>query len=163
MAEVTIRPVRAADADAIHELRIRPAVAEMITSYPSEREDHARGYVAKWGANDHVFVAECDGRVVAMAGLHVRDGKARHSAWLGIAVHDEFHGRGIGRALCDRLLEIADKWLGLVRVDLTVLPYNTRAVALYEKLGFVLEGTQRKATYFDGKYHDLHFMARIRG
>jgi L-phenylalanine/L-methionine N-acetyltransferase len=61
-----------------------------------------------------------------------------------------------------QLLDVADRWLGLVRVDLTVLTYNERAVAMYEKLGFVKEGTQRKAAYFDGKYHDLYLMARLR-
>ena len=162
MSEPVIRPIHADDAEAIHEMRLREPVAEMITSYPSERIDHARRYLEKFGSDDHVFVAELDGRVVGMAGLHVRNGKLRHSAWLGIMVHDEFHNRGIGRALIRHLLDLADRWLGLVRVDLTVLTYNSRAVALYEKLGFVKEGTQRKASYFDGKFHDLYVMARVR-
>ena len=162
MSDVEIRPVRLEDADALGHIRTRPKVAEYITSYPSERVAATRKYVESWSADDHVFVAELDGIVVGMAGLHVRGGKMRHSAWLGIMVHDAFHGRGIGRTLMVELLDLADRWLGLLRVDLTVLEYNTRAIQLYEELGFVVEGKQRKATWFDGKFHDLVLMARLR-
>ncbi len=162
MSDLVIRPIAEDDAAAIHQMRVRERVAELITSYPSERPGSSRAYMDRFGEDDHVFVAELDGRVIGMAGLHARKGKMRHSAWLGIMVHDEFHGRGVGRALMTRLLELADRWLGLVRVDLTVLAYNERAVALSEKLGFVREGVQRKACYFDGQLHDIVMMARLR-
>ena len=162
MSTPAIRPVRLEDAQAIHEMRVREQVAEFITSYPSERAVDARKFLEHFGPESHVFVADADGRVVGMAGLHVRDGKMRHSAWLGIMVHDEFHDRGIGRELIVKLLDVADRWLGLTRVDLTVLTYNERAIALYEKLGFVKEGTQRKAAYYNGKLHDLFMMARVK-
>ena len=162
MSELTIRPVRAEDAEALNELRRRDAVAQFIPSFSSEREGATRKYIESFGPNDHVFVAELDGRVVAQAGLHVREGKLRHSAWVGLAVHDAFCGRGIGRALMEKLLDLADRWLGLLRVDLTVVSNNERAIGLYEKLGFVLEGTQRKASYFDGRYWDIVLMARVK-
>jgi putative acetyltransferase len=162
MSELLIRPVRAEDAEALNELRRRDAVAQFIPSFSSERESYTRKYIEGFGSNDHVFVAELDGRVVAQAGLHVREGKMRHSAWVGIAVHDAFYGRGVGRALMEKLLDLADRWLGLLRVDLTVVANNTRAIGLYEKLGFVLEGTQRKASYYDGQYWDVLCMARVK-
>jgi putative acetyltransferase len=162
MSELLIRPVRVEDAQALNELRRRDAVAEFVSTFSSERESVTRKYIESFGPSDHVFVAEIDGRVVAQAGLHVRDGRQRHSAWVGLAVHDAFCGRGIGRALMEKLLDLADRWLGLVRVDLNVVASNTRAVSLYEKLGFVLEGTQRKASYFDGRYWDMLVMARVK-
>jgi putative acetyltransferase len=162
MSELLIRPLRSDDADALNELRRRDAVAEFIPSFSSERESATRELLDGFGANDHVFVAELDGRVVAYALLHVREGKERHSGWVGVAVHDAFAGRGIGRALMEKLLELSDRWLGLLRVDLTVVANNTRAIGLYEKLGFVVEGTQRKATYFDGRYWDVLCMARVK-
>jgi putative acetyltransferase len=162
MSELLIRPVRAEDAEPLNELRRRDAVAEFIPSFSSERESATRKYLDSFGPNDHVFVAELDGRVVGQAGLHVREGKLRHSAWVGLAVHDGFSGRGIGRALMEKLIDLADRWLGLTRVDLVVVANNTRAIGLYEKLGFVLEGTQRKASYFDGRYWDVLCMARVK-
>jgi putative acetyltransferase len=162
MSELLIRPVRVEDAAALNDLRRRDAVAEMMPWFPSERESVTRKHLESFGPNDHVLVAEADGRVVAQAELHVRDGKLRHTGWIAIAVHDAFWGRGIGRALIERLLDLADRWLGLVRVDLDVAADNKRAVDLYEKLGFVVEGRLRKARYFDGGYGDILIMARVK-
>jgi L-phenylalanine/L-methionine N-acetyltransferase len=155
----TIRAVRADDVGSIQELRKQPLVRRFTTAMPSERPVD---FVAKLGANDHVLVAELDGRVVGMAGLHVRDGKRRHSAWVGIAVHDEFAGRGAGLALMRGLLDLADNWIGLLRVDLEVNADNERAIAMYRRLGFDDEGRQKKAYFVDGAYVDALLMARLR-
>ena len=157
-----IRPTRASDAPAMAELRRHPSVARNIYAYPSQRDEQVAAFMERSTPDDHVFVAELDGRLVGMAGLHVRDGKARHSAHVGLAVHADFHGRGIGRALMVKLLDVADRWLGLVRVDLTTVDDNARAIALYQSLGFELEVTQRKASFVDGAYHDVLAMARIK-
>ncbi len=155
----TIRAIRAEDAAAIHELRQQPEVRRFTPAMPSDR---VVDYFAKWGPNDHVLVAEIDGRVVGYAGLHLRDGKRRHSAWLGIAVHDEFAGRGAGQALMRALLDLADNWIGLLRVDLEANADNERAIALYRRCGFVEEGRQRKAYFSAGAYVDALLMARVR-
>jgi putative acetyltransferase len=124
--------------------------------------DRPADHYARWAKDDHVLVAELDGRVVGYAGLHVRDGKRRHSAWLGIAVHDEFAGRGAGQLLMKGLLDLADQWIGLVRVDLEANADNERAIAMYRRYGFVEEGRQKKAYFTDGGYVDALFMARVR-
>jgi putative acetyltransferase len=154
-----IRAITADDVPAIHEIRKQPLVRRYTPAMPSDRPVD---YLAKWGPNDHVMVAEIDGRVIGYAGLHVRDGKRRHSAWLGIAVHDEFAGRGAGQALMRALLDLADKWIGLVRVDLESNATNVRAIAMYRRFGFADEGVMKKAYFTDGEYHDALFMARVR-
>ena len=147
------------DNAAVVDIRRQPQVMRFTPSMPSERP---ADYYSRAGKDDHVMVAEIDGRVVGFAGLHVRDGKRRHSAWLGIAVHDEFAGRGAGRRLMESLLELADHWIGLVRVDLEASAGNERAIAMYRDLGFVEEGRQRKAYFADGGYEDAVLMARVR-
>ncbi|HEX9100935.1 MAG TPA: GNAT family N-acetyltransferase, partial [Polyangia bacterium] len=126
-----IRAVRPDDTAAIMDIRRCKGVMRYTPAMPSDRVDQGGAYYARWGANDHVMVAELDGRVVGYAGLHLRDGKRRHSAWLGIAVHDEFAGRGAGKLLMTALLELADNWIGLVRVDLEASASNERAIAMY--------------------------------
>ena len=108
------------------------------------------------------MVGEVDGRVVGFAGLHVRDGKRRHTAWLGIAVHDEFAGRGVGRALMTALAR-ARRQAGSAssRVDLEADASNERAIAMYRQFGFVEEGRQKKAYFGDGAYTDAVLMARM--
>jgi putative acetyltransferase len=155
----TVRPVRPDDAPAVYDIRRQPEVQRFTFAMPAERPID---YIAKLGPDDHVLVAEADGRVVGMAGLHVQSNKARHAARMGLAVHDAFARRGIGRALTVALLEIADGALNLVRVELEVFADNERAIELYRSLGFVDEGRKRKAYFRDGGFVDALIMARVR-
>jgi putative acetyltransferase len=154
-----IRAIRPDDAAALMDIRRQKQVMRFTPAMPSERPTDFYG---RWGKDDHVLVAELDGRVVGYAGLHLRDGKRRHSAWLGIAVHDEFAGRGAGRLLMQALLDLADNWIGLVRVDLEASASNERGITLYRALGFVEEGRQKKAYFAEGGYEDAVLMARVR-
>jgi L-phenylalanine/L-methionine N-acetyltransferase len=60
------------------------------------------------------------------------------------------------------LIEVADNWLGLSRLELTVFVDNEPAVKLYRKLGFVVEGTHRKFALREGEHVDCYVMARVR-
>ncbi len=51
--------------------------------------------------------------------------------------------------------------VGLHRVELDVYAFNTRARHVYEKLGFVLEGTKRQALRFDDGWVDCHVMGLL--
>ena len=83
-----------------------------------------------------------------------------HSGMLGMGVVAAHRGRGIGEALIRAALEKA-RAKGLTRVELAVRAGNTPARALYEKLGFVLEGVQRNAVRIDGRFEDQLSMALL--
>lgn len=162
-----IRPLKAGDGKGINDLRRMPGVFENILGMPSERIVRNEGFAASNDANAHAFVAVVkDGdqeKIVGMAGLHVSSNhRLRHSGSVGLMVHKDFQGNGIGKALMDTLLDIADNWLMLVRVDLSVFIDNEKAINLYKKLQFVEEGIKRKAAIRNGKYEDELMMARIR-
>ncbi len=157
-----IRPVRAEDAEALNEIRHQPSIVEGTLALPSERIEDSRTFLERFGHDDHVMVAELDGRVVGMAGLHVGPGKTRHVGKLGIMVDEGCQGRGIGRQLIQALLDLADNYLGLIRVELEVNWDNARAIALYESLGFEQEGRRRKSVLRHGQYGDLLVMGRLR-
>lgn len=161
--EITIRPVRIEDAEAINAIRRSPSVVENTFGMPSERIEANRKFIENLSGDDHLLVAEVDGEVVGMAGIHLKRGKARHSAGLGIMVRDDYQGRGIGRRLMESLLDLADNWLDLRRVELEVLADNDRAIQLYKSLGFEEEGVKRAAHIAHGEYKDLLMMARLRG
>lgn len=60
---------------------------------------------------------------------------------LTVAVHPEYQGRGVGRALFSKFLSIVEQeWPSIVRVELMVRESNTKAIALYQSLGFQKEG-----------------------
>ena len=102
-------------------------------------------------------------QLVGSAGLHQVSGslRTRHAAHLGICVATSWWGRGVGSELMRRLLDWADNWAGLLRVELGVYPDNERAIALYRKFGFELEGCQRALALRDGEYVDSLMMARL--
>jgi RimJ/RimL family protein N-acetyltransferase len=83
-----------------------------------------------------------------------------HSGVLGMGVVAEYRGHGIGKALIGATLERA-KAIGLTRVELTVRDQNRRAFALYERMGFVVEGVKKNAVRVDGKYEDLICMGLL--
>ena len=166
--EFTIRPVQPGDGTGINALRRMPGVFENTLGIPSERMQRNEEQIQTAGRNTHHFVAVTDDgaggeRIIGAAGLEVYDNpRTRHSGGIGIMVHADYQRQGVGTLLMETLLDIADNWLMLVRVELTVFVDNARAIALYEKLGFTIEGVKRAAAIRGGRYVDEYIMARIR-
>ena len=77
-------------------------------------------------------------------------------------VANGYQGQGVGRRLMEALLDMADNWLMLTRVELEVYTDNKRAVHLYEKMGFEIEGVRRKASVRNGVLADEYLMSRIK-
>lgn len=107
-------------------------------------------------------VAELGGVVVGNAGVHpVPHIRRQHCAGIGMAVAHHAQGQGVGSALMAALIDWADNWAQLLRLELTVFTDNAMAIALYRKFGFELEGTHRGYGLRNGVYADVHAMARL--
>ncbi len=102
-------------------------------------------------------------QIIGMIGLHaVQPGLRRaHVRGLGISVAKDWQGQGVGQVLMQAALRWADQWAGILRIELTVLTDNARAIALYERHGFVREGVMRGHILRDGVYADTQMMARL--
>jgi putative acetyltransferase len=70
--------------------------------------------------------------------------------------------KGVGTALLQAAVDLADKWLNLTRLELEVYIDNKPAIRLYEKFGFTLEGTLVQYAFREGHYVDTYVMARLR-
>jgi len=84
--------------------------------------------------------------------------RTRHSGEFGLSVRKTCWGLGIGARMVDALLAWARGTRIVTKVNLRVRTDNARAIALYLRKGFFLEGTIRKAIYLDGAYYDHHCM-----
>ena len=132
------------------------------TPFPSREGWRKR--TAELPEGDYVLVACADDRVVGHAGLH-RAGKSprrAHAMMLGMAIESAWQGKGVGSALLGALVDLADNWLHVTRIELTVFTGNRRAIALYRKFGFEVEGTHKAYGLLYGRYADVYAMARIR-
>ncbi len=85
------------------------------------------------------------------------------TAWLGLGLGERDNwGQGYGAEAAQLVLNFAFNELNLRRVQLTVFSYNERAIALYEKLGFVREGVYREYLQRDGRLHDMILYGLLR-
>jgi putative acetyltransferase len=109
------------------------------------------------------LVACVDEEVVGHLGLETfTRPRRRHAGYIGMAVRDDWQGRGVGTALMEAVLDLADNWLNLTRVELAVYVDNAAGVALYKKFGFEIEGTYRRFAFRGGEFVDAYSMARLR-
>lgn len=163
---LTIRRASPKDAAAFARIMGDPAVYAGVLQPPYTDEETWRTRLAENlapGKTDLVLVAERDGQVVGNAGLHPASAalRRRHAMSLGICVAGEMQGQGVGTALMQALVDYADRWGQVLRIELTVYADNAAAIALYRKFGFQVEGTQRAFALRDGAYVDALMMARL--
>lgn len=107
----------------------------------------------------HLVALDPGGTVVGWCDIarHDREG-FRHVGRLGMGILPAFRAHGLGRRLMTAAIERA--WQnGIERIELEVFGSNTRAMALYQSLGFVHEGVRRRARKLDGRYDDDVLMA----
>ena len=122
------------------------------------------GMIAAQGSGRFFYVI-CrreDDRPVGSIDLHEVD-QGNGSASLGIAIgEDSDRGRGYGTDALIALVTFGFDQLRLERIELEVYAFNERARGVYERVGFVHEGTRRRALFRDGAFHDVHGMAVLR-
>lgn len=166
--DLTIRPVAMNDAKEINDMRRMEGIMENILGLPSETVQDSQDYLSRMDAMRHQFVAvvKVDRNtemVVGTVGLHVNPlPRKRHCGSLGIMVHREYQSMGIGTRLLETVIDLADNWLMLKRLELEVFSDNEKAINLYQKMGFEIEGIRRKAAIRNGRYADEMVMSRIR-
>lgn len=110
------------------------------------------------------LVALHQGLVIGNLGLEAFSRMRRaHAGSFGMGVAAAWQGKGVGSMLLAAALEVADNWMNLHRVELTVYADNEAAIGLYRKFGFEAEGLLRDYAVRDGQWVDTLSMARLRG
>ena len=162
MTEIKIRSADLADFEAIHKVWTSPIAMRETLGLPYVSLDETRKRLENLPQGEQLLVAEVDGQVVGILGLHVKRNRMSHVAGLGMGVRDDHQGSGIGTRLMEAALELAFKWLNLRRVELQVYTDNARAIHLYKKFGFSIEGTHKAFAFRDGAYVDAYSMVLLR-
>ena len=111
--------------------------------------------------NQTILVAEAGGGLVGYVAAYGGDFRRnRHCAQVITGVLQAFSGRGVGT----RLFMELEQWArrnGVHRLELTVMAHNDRAVRLYRKMGYEVEGGRRDSLLVNGSYVDEYYMGKL--
>ena len=155
---VTLRPVSADDV---------PGLLALLADSDGNRltgtrdldlsEEAARQWYASRGQqDDRIDLAVLEKTTGAYAGEVVLNDldRANRSCGFRIGLLPEFRDRGFGSEATRLTVDYALDMLGLHRVELEVFAFNPRGRRVYEKVGFVYEGTRRDALLWEGEWVD---------
>ena len=164
---VRIRTARPYDAAALLDLKRQLDEETSFMMYePGERDSSVQDLARELAAvarspNSVILLAELGDQLAGY--LELTGGSFRRSratAYLVVGVLAHAAGRGIGTSL----LQDAKDWAaahGLHRLELTVMAHNSRAIRLYERMGFSVEGRRSECLFIDGQFIDELTMAVI--
>jgi len=161
---LTIRRAEAEDCGGVAEMFKSPKVYAGTLQVPYPSREYWRRRITENPESAHYLVAVVDERIVGMVSIDTFPNRPRrkHAGEIGISVHEEWQGKGVGAALMRAILDLADNWLNLTRIELEVFADNEAAIHLYERFGFEVEGTLRQHAFRDGTYVDSKIMARLK-
>jgi RimJ/RimL family protein N-acetyltransferase len=108
-----------------------------------------------------IFLASLDGNAIGFLQAQICPlQRLRHTVTIEIGVRKHCIGRGVGT----RLFAAVEQWARerkAHRLELTVATHNERALALYRKCGFTIEGERRHALLLYGIYMDEYLMGKL--
>ena len=126
---------------------------------PFDSIDDVKAFLATERPDRLEIVGTVHEAVVGFAGLYMLPGRQTHVGSFTLSVHEDHQKIGIGTVLMKAILGIGFHLLALQRIQATVFTDNTRALSLYRRLGFVIEGTLSKFARREDGFVDAHLIA----
>jgi putative acetyltransferase len=140
-----------------------PAITRQVLQMPFQSTEVWRQRLMADNERAVKLVALHQGSVIGNIGLEQFSRIRRsHAGSLGMGVAVAWQGKGVGSKLLAAALDVADNWMNLQRVELSVYADNEAAIGLYRKFGFETEGLFRDYAVRDGRLVDTLSMARLR-
>ena len=163
MSDYEVRAATAADAAAIcriYNQGIDDRVATLETEFRTPEERAA--WLAAKGPRHPVVVAEYNGNIVGWGSLNQFNPREayRHVVDFSIYVDRAYRGRGAGKVMLTRLIELAREH-GFHKMVLSAFPSNSGGMALYERMGFRTVGVYKEQGMLDGRWVDTIIMEKL--
>lgn len=137
---------------------LRRSLADCVKYTP----EYEREFLKNALENEYHALLACsvDGVLVGNCGIEFQSMlKVRHRATVGLAILKDYWGLGIGTKMFEAMENIARSRGYVERLELSFMNGNSRALALYEKVGFILESVKRESFKIsENEYLDEYFM-----
>lgn len=162
---VRLRAYEPEDVETLYRWYNDPDVRQHLQMrYPLSRADEAawveRNKTVSYGVCD-LAIETLEGHLIGGVGLRTKGPEVR-CAELGISIGDKsVWGQGYGTDAMRVICRVGFEQMDLHRIELWVHAGNERAIGVYKKVGFVLEGTAREAFFRNGKRVDMHLMGLL--
>ena len=105
---------------------------------------------------EKIFLFEIENKIVGMCSIEgINKIRIKHRVDLAITVLKNYWGNKIGEKLIDYAIEYCKK------IELTVRIDNERALKLYKKFGFEIEGEIKNFIYLNGNYYNCYYMGLL--
>ncbi len=158
-----LRPFTEADADVMREIIHDPEVLRFTGEPPGELtpERLRSWYGTRAGQPDRLDLAVTDrgtGELLGEVVLYEWDPAARGCTFRTL-IGSRGRGRGVGTEAIRLVVGYGFEELGLHRIQLEAYRHNHRALRVYQKVGFLVEGVRRETEMRDGEWVDEVLMA----
>ena len=158
---IVVRHSEPRDIDAIRHIYAQPSNFASTLQLPYPSLELWQNRLGKAHESFFSLVASDDSEVLGQVGVNVFAApRRRHAANLGMAVSENARRKGVGSVLLSAATELCYGWLGVTRIELETYTDNIGAIGLFQKHGFVIEGTASGYALRAGALVDVHFMAR---
>lgn len=162
---VKIRSAEIGDAEQLISLISDAETSGFMLFEPGERLLSAAGLGRRIEAmeqevNSDILLVENEGELLGY--LFIIGTGRPQCVYLAIGISEASRGRGVGTKLFERL----DEWAAekeIRRLELTVMVHNRAGLALYQKMGYKIEGIKKNSLKVNGKYIDEYYMAKLIG
>jgi RimJ/RimL family protein N-acetyltransferase len=163
-AHVRLRAIEEEDLPGLNELILDPEVLNHLdlVQFGQPVAGIREFWESTRGRNDIVvFAIEAPvAEAIGICALEQINWGAR-TAVLGIWIGQPYWGQGFGTDAVRTICRFGFEQMNLQRVSLHVYETNPRGRTVYEKVGFKLEGTMRRAQFRFGRYVDAHVMGLL--
>lgn len=110
---------------------------------------------------EKMFLYKIENEIVGTCSVNgINKKRIKHKVGLGITVLKKYWGEGIGGKLINHAIEYC-KLNSIKKIELEVRIDNKRAIKLYKKFGFEIEGEIKKSVYLNGNYYNCYFMGLL--
>lgn len=155
-----ICPLRPQDIDAVAAMQDLPGVRWGTMRLPHPSPAQARNWIERTLPGGASLIATIGGQVVGCVTLERLQGWRALAGRISMGVHDAWTRQGIGTALLRAIIDVAERLLGLRRLELMVYADNAPALALYRRHGFSQEGQHSAGALRESQDADILILIR---
>jgi RimJ/RimL family protein N-acetyltransferase len=144
---VTIRKATNNDAEQLiqHTKIVLQESSQFLGTSPEEYNPTIEEELAWISSRELILVAEVNGSIIGVLDFRLsKSKKFKHKGMFGMSIQESHTNKGIGGALINELLQWAKEAGSIEKISLEVFSNNERAIHLYTKLGFTIEGRLAK-------------------